>query len=230
MRVLVVEDSNHLRRVIGAALKRIGFAVDLADNGENGLLLAEDNEYDVIILDIMLPRLDGLSILAKLRAKGKMSHVLLLTAKDTVDDRIAGLRLGADDYVVKPFALGELIARVEALCRRAYGQKQPKMKLGDLEIDRAARRVYRLGQPIDLTPREYALLEYLANRPGQVVSRSEIEAHIYHEELDPMSNVIDSTICDLRRKITPKNSVQIIYTRRGLGYELSETMLASTAQ
>jgi DNA-binding response OmpR family regulator len=220
MRVLFVEDSKRLRTTVGAALRRSGYALDAAGDGEEGLWLAESNDYDVIVLDIMLPKLDGLSLLKRLRERGKLTHVLLLTAKDTVGDRVHGLRLGADDYLVKPFALDELLARVEALCRRAYGTKQPRLVIADLEIDTVAKEVSRAHQPVSLKPREYSLLEYLARRSGEVVTRSEIEAHIYDGTLDPMSNVVESAVSTLRKKIGVHNQAPLIHTRHGLGYVL----------
>ena len=221
MRILLVEDSVRLQRNIATALRRSGYAVDLAADGEEGLWLAESHDYDAVILDIMLPKRDGLDVLRNLRARGRSVHVLLLTARDTVADRVSGLQSGADDYLVKPFALDELLARVQALCRRAYGAKQPRLVVADLEIDSAARTVIRAGQPVELTAREYQLLEYLARRRGECVSRTEIEAHIYDGQVDPMSNVVDSAVCSLRKKIAVTDSVgPLIHTRRGLGYVL----------
>lgn len=223
MRLLLVEDSARLQRSVMTALKRSGYAVDAAGDGEQGLWLAESNRYDVIILDIMLPKMDGLAILRRLREKGRQDHVLLLTARDTVADRVEGLRRGADDYLVKPFALEELLARVEALCRRAYGGKDVTLRVADVQIDTLARQVKRGNQPVDLTAREYSLLEYLARRRGEVVSRSEIEEHIYDGDVDPMSNVVDSAICVLRRKLANNEAaLPLIHTRRGQGYVLGE--------
>lgn len=220
MRVLLVEDSERLRRTVSTALKRSGYLADSTDDGKEGLWLAQSNDYDVIVLDIMLPGLDGLSVLQKLRKQGKETHVLLLTAKDAVNDRVHGLKIGADDYLTKPFALEELLARVEALCRRNYGNKQPRLVIADLEIDVASKEVFRAGEPVRLKPREYLLLEYLARRTGEVVSRKEIEAHIYDDEVDPMSNVVDSAVCSLRKKIGASNPAPLIFTRHGLGYTL----------
>ncbi len=227
MRLLIVEDSPRLQRTIGTALRKSGYAVDLAGDGEEGLWMAESHDYDVIILDIMLPKRDGLSVLGELRTRGKATHVLLLTARDTVPDRVRGLRAGADDYLVKPFALDELLARVEALCRRAYGNKQALITVGDLEIDTLGRRVRRSGREIELSAREYLLLEYLARRRGQVVSRAEVEEHIYDEQVDPMSNVVDSAICCLRKKLAGAGETSLIHTRRGLGYALEEASAAA---
>jgi DNA-binding response OmpR family regulator len=220
MRVLLVEDSRRLQATIGAALRRSGYAVDATGDGPEGLWMARSNEYDVVVLDIMLPKLDGLSLLKQLREKGDPTHVLLLTARDTVPDRVRGLQLGADDYLVKPFALEELLARVQALCRRTYGSKQPRLMVGDLEVDTIAREVFRAGQPVKLKPREYLLLEYLVVRAGQVVSRSDIEAHIYNGEVDTMSNAVESAISSLRKKINEHNPAPLIHTRHGLGYVL----------
>ena len=220
MRVLLVEDSLRLQQAVGTALRRSGYAVDVSGDGEDGLWRAENNDYDVIVLDIMLPKLDGLSLLQRLRVRGKTTHVLLLTARDTVEDRVRGLRSGADDYLVKPFALEELLARVETLCRRAYGSKQNRLALADLEIDTAAKKVWRAGQPVKLKPREFQLLEYLAHRRGEVVTQAEIEAHLYNDEMELMSNVVESTLSTLRRKLSEPNPAPLIHTRRGLGYVL----------
>ncbi len=221
MRVLVVEDSPRLSRNIATALRRSGYAVDTAADGEEGLWLAESHEYDAMVLDIMLPKRDGLYLLRTLRARGRPIHVLLLTARDTVADRVVGLQSGADDYLVKPFALEELLARVQALCRRAYGTKQPHLAIADLAIDTSARTALRAGRPVELTAREYQLLEYLARRRGEVVSRTDIEAHIYDGQVDPMSNVVDSAVCTLRKKLANSaGAAPLIHTRRGLGYVL----------
>jgi DNA-binding response OmpR family regulator len=218
MRVLVVEDSIRLQQTIGTALRRSGFAVDVAADGDDGLWQAEANDYDAIVLDIMLPKRDGLDVLRSLRAAGTSTPVLLLTAKDTVQDRVHGLREGADDYLTKPFALEELLARVQAITRRKYRVSTTRLTIDDLVIDTAARRAWRAGRAVELTAREYALLEYLATRRGTVVSRAEIEEHIYDGQADPMSNVVDSVVCLLRRKLTGRSP--LIHTRRGQGYVL----------
>jgi DNA-binding response OmpR family regulator len=227
MRVLIVEDSVRLQHSLAIALRRSGYAVDVAGDGEEGLWLAETHEYDAVVLDIMLPKRDGLSVLSELRKRGRGVHVLLLTARDTVADRVQGLRAGADDYLTKPFALDELLARVDALCRRAYGAKQACLVIGSLRLDRSARTVDRAGQMIELTAREYLLLEYLAMRRGHVVSRTEIEEHIYDGQVDPMSNVIDSAICSLRKKLSTADDEPLIHTRRGFGYVLEAAEPAS---
>jgi DNA-binding response OmpR family regulator len=222
MRVLVVEDSLRLRRTLASVLRKSNYAVDVAADGEEGLWMAMSADYDLVVLDLMLPKRDGLSVLGELRAKGRTVHILLLTARDTVNDRVQGLRAGADDYLVKPFALDELLARVDALCRRAYGAKRSEVAIGDLEIDTTARLVRRCGQAIELTSREYQLLEYLARRQGHIVSRTEIEEHIYGGEVDPISNVVDSAICNLRKKLGVGSAAPLIHTRRGQGYVLAE--------
>jgi len=177
MRVLLVEDSTRLQAAVARGLRRSGYAVDVTGNGEEGLWLATSNEYDVVILDLMLPGLDGLTVLERLRGQERAAHVLVLTARDTVDDRVRGLQAGADDYLVKPFALEEMLARVQALCRRSYRRKNPRIEIGGgLLIDTAARTASRDGAPLELTTREYTLLEYLALRQGEVVSRTDIEA------------------------------------------------------
>jgi DNA-binding response OmpR family regulator len=220
MKLLLVEDSEDLQKLLALRLREAGYAVDATGRGEEGLWLAESNDYDAIILDIVLPGLDGLTVLQRLRARGRQAHVLLLTGMNSVEDRVRGLQAGADDYLVKPFAIPELMARVQALCRRSYGQKHSHIRIHDLEVDLARRSVKRTGLQIKLQPREYALLEYLALRRGEVVSRHEIEHHIYDEQVDPMSNVVDSAVCVLRKKITPPGSSPLIHTRRGQGYVL----------
>lgn len=217
MRVLLVEDSPRFRRSITEALEHSGYAVDSTGDGEEGLWFATEHDYDAIILDLMLPGLDGLSLLQKLRRKGSRAHVLILTARASIEDRVRGLQLGADDYLVKPFALEELLARVQALCRRRYGEKNPRIQLGEVELDTNARCVTRHGKPVELTSLEYLVLDYLAHRRGEVVSRAEIEAHLYREDADRASNVIDVTIYKLRKKL---GSAACIETRRGLGYIL----------
>lgn len=220
MRVLIVEDYGPLRKALGQGLEEAGFAVDISADGEEGLWYARSNEYDVIVLDLMLPRVDGLTILNRLRAEGSAVPILILTAKDTVDDRVRGLNLGADDYLVKPFAFEELLARVRALVRRRYDRKNPVIQVGDLQIDTAARVVNRAKRRIDLSAREYALLEYLALHAGKVVSRTGIWEHIYDFHSDPESNVVDVYIGYLRKKIERPGLPKLIHTRRGQGYLL----------
>ena len=223
MRILLVEDSAPLRKPVVKALKASGYAVDATGDGAEGWLMAQDHDYDVIILDIMLPGMDGREILRRMRAAGNETPVLFLTAKDAIEDRVAGLRLGADDYLTKSFAIEELLARVEVLGRRKYARRSPLLVVGDLELDQAAKSVRRGGRDINLTPQLFALLEYLLLRKGQVVSRTEIEKHIYDELVSPMSNVVDTAVCALRRAITISDqSTPIIHTRRGMGYVILE--------
>lgn len=223
MRLLLVEDSKRLQTSLQRGLRKSGYAVDVTGDGEEGRWLSESNNYDVIILDLMLPRLDGLSLLRQLRASHRATHVLILTARDTVEDRVSGLQAGADDYLIKPFAFEELLARVQALCRRSYQRKNPRIVIGDLQIDTAARRVTSKGRNIELTPREFMLLEYLVLRRGEVLSRSEIEAHIYPDSAELMSNAVDSAVCTLRRKIDSDRPGARIRTRRGMGYVFEST-------
>lgn len=220
MRVLLVEDYEPLRRSVSQGLREAGFAVDTSADGEEGLWYAESNDYDVIVLDIMLPAIDGLTILTHLRRIGKATPILLLTARDTVEDRVTGLNLGADDYLVKPFALAELLARVRALVRRRYDARDPVLRVADLEIDTAKHVVRRAGEQINLTAREYALLEFLALRAGEVVSRTDIWEHLYDFHSSADSNVVDVYIGYLRKKIERPDSPRLIHTRRGRGYVL----------
>jgi DNA-binding response OmpR family regulator len=218
MRLLLVEDSERLLTYLAEGLRGAGYALDLAADGEDGLWHATENEYDVVILDLMLPRLDGFSLLRQLRDRGRDTHVLILTAKDTVADRVHGLNEGADDYLIKPFAFEELLARVQALIRRKYGIKSPQLTVGGVTIDTVRRVVTRGNEELALRPREYALLELLALRHGEVVSRAEIERHIYDDHAEPMSNVVDSAICLLRKKLDLPGRRSLITTRRGMGY------------
>ncbi len=218
MRLLIVEDSPQLQRSLREGLQRGGYAVDVAATGSDGLRVASQLAYDAIVLDILLPGMSGLNVLKELRARRNYVPVLLLTARDTVADRIVGLRAGADDYLTKPFAFEELVARIEALIRRAANQIDPVIRRGPLHIDTAAKQVFIAGEPISLTAREYALLHYLAINRGKVLSRSQIEEHIYDSEAELMSNVVDSTIYSLRKKIDRPGHPGIIDTRRGQGY------------
>ncbi len=220
MRLLIIEDYRPLQKSLAKGLREAGFAVDITGNGEEGLWYAMGNDYDVIILDLMLPGIGGLKILKQLRAKGRQSHVLILTAKDTLEDRITGLDLGADDYLVKPFAFEELLARVRALVRRSYQEKSPLIQIKDLRIDLTTQRVWRGREELHLTPREYALLEYLAMRAGQTVSRAEIWEHLYEFNSLASSNVVDVYIGYLRRKIERPGKPALIRTVRGRGYIL----------
>ena len=214
MRLLVVEDERDLAQTLRRALEEEEFAVDLAENGEEALYKIREMPYDAVVLDLMLPRLDGWSVLKTARADGIRTPVLLLTARDMIEDRVRGLNLGADDYLTKPFALAELIARVRAMIRRAYGNPSTRVEIGDLAIDTAARQVWRAGVAIELTAREFAILELLTRSRGTVVARATVCEHIYNEEADVLSNVVDVHVAALRRKLGP----DVIRTRRGEGY------------
>jgi DNA-binding response OmpR family regulator len=220
MRILLIEDSQRLQRSLGAGLRKTGYAVDVIGDGKDGFRKAQTGDYDVVVLYLMLPGMDGLTLLKRLREDGTNTHVLILTAKDTVEDRVRGLQIGADDYLTKPFAFDELLARIQSLVRRGHGSKNPRIKVGHLEIDTSARTVTVAGAYVDLAPREYALLEYLARHRGVVVSRTQIERHIYDDTAELMSNVVDSAICALRRKIELPDMPPLIQTRRGMGYVL----------
>ena len=223
MRVLVIEDSERLRRAVVEALRQSGHAVDEEDDGKTGLWRAASGEYDLIVLDLMLPGLDGWGVLRELRARRMATPVLILTARDAVDDRVRGLDGGADDYLVKPFAVDELLARCRVLLRRAgAGGSDATLRVADLQVDTVARVARRGGTVIILPPREWALLELLAHHPGQVMSRTRIEAAIYDDAAEPMSNVVDTAVYHLRRKIDRPGLVPLIHTRRGMGYVLQD--------
>jgi DNA-binding response OmpR family regulator len=220
MRLLLVEDSQRLQRSLTLGLKQAGYTVDVTGDGRDALWRASTVAYDVIILDIMIPSLDGLEVLRQLRQAGKDTHVLLLTAKDTVEDRVKGLQEGADDYLIKPFSFEELLARVQALCRRSYTQKSPEIKVGELTLHLSKQQLFHSGKAIELLPREYRLLQLLFLRRGEVISRPEIEAHLYDDKAEIMSNVVDSTVSQLRKKLVAAGSDPLIETRRGYGYQI----------
>jgi len=220
MRVLLIEDYRPLQKSLAQGLGEADFAVDVTGDGKEGLWYATSNDYDVIILDLMLPGMGGLEILKKLRGQGCQSHVLILTAKDTVEDRVKGLNLGADDYLVKPFAFEELLARVRALVRRSYQKKNPRIDIEDLRIDLTTQQVFRDDREISLTRREYSLLEYLAMRVGQIVSRTDLWEHLYEFHSSASSNVVDVYIGYLRKKIDLPSRDSMIRTVRGRGYIL----------
>jgi two-component system OmpR family response regulator len=216
MRVLIVEDEADLARAIGRALADETWAVDISPDGDDGLYRALEIEYDVIVLDLMLPGRSGWDVLGELRRAGRRTPVLVLTARDQVEDRVRGLDLGADDYLTKPFALAELIARLRALARRAADQPAPEFAAGDVRIDTVARRVRRGGVEVELTAREYGILELLVRRRGAVVTRADISEHLYNDDSELMSNAIDVHVASLRRKL----GADVIRTRRGIGYLL----------
>jgi DNA-binding response OmpR family regulator len=220
MRLLIVEDNRSLLKSLKKGLVEESFAVDTAEDGEEGLYLAEANDYDVVILDLMLPKLDGWRVLREMRAKGLSTHVLILTARDGPEDKVRGLDGGADDYLTKPFRFEELLARVRALVRRKYQTKNPRLEVADLEIDTATHSVRRSGMEIILQPKEYALLEYLAHRAGEIVPRAAIWEHLYDWQDDTTSNIIDVYISRLRRKIDRPGLRPLFQTIRGEGYLL----------
>lgn len=224
MRILLIEDYVPLQKSLVQGLREAGFAVDFSGDGNEGLWYAQSNPYDVIILDLMLPSIDGLTILQKLRQAGNDVHILILTAKDTLQDKVNGLELGADDYLVKPFEFEELLARVRALIRRSYVQKQPSIEIEDLHIDLNTQKVKRNDKYIELTPREYALLEYLAVRTGQIVSRTDIWEHVYEFHSEASSNVVDVYIGYLRKKIELDGMPVLIHTVRGRGYQMGKAL------
>lgn len=223
MRVLVVEDSKRLRETIVESLQTVGYRVDATEDGADGLWMAQNHSYDAAILDIMVPGMDGLTILKSLRQDANQTPVMFLTAKDSIEDRVLGLKSGADDYLVKPFSLDEFLARVEALCRRSYQSHSPEVTVADLALNTSSKEVSRAGVRLELTAREFALLEHLMLQAGKVVSRTKIEEHIYDDMVSPMSNVVDSAICALRKKIAiDAQSVPLIHTKRGQGYVLED--------
>lgn len=221
MRCLLVEDYTPLRENIVECLREEGYVVDSSATGDEGLWFARNHPYDVILLDIMLPGIDGLSILRKLREVQDKTPVLVISALDSVGQRVEGLDSGADDYLVKPFALAEMMARVRVLVRRKYDMETAVVRIGGLEINANTRTVTRDGKAIMLTPREYMLLEYLACRAGQVVSRRDIWEHVYEDHEGGTSNAVDVYIGYLRKKLNVGNLPELIHTRRGFGYVLS---------
>jgi len=220
MRLLLIEDSARLRATLERGLRKAGYAVDAAKDGREGLWLATENDYDAIVLDLMLPEIDGLTVLRTLREKGKPTHVLVLSARDLVEDRVQGLRLGADDYLVKPFSFDELCARLEALVRRSYHAKNPVIRIGELEMNTVARQAWYAGREVKLTPREYGLLEILVLRAGEVVSRRDLWEHLYEFDCEAGSNVVDVLVYSLRKKLDPGDPQGLVKTRRGLGYAI----------
>jgi two-component system, OmpR family, copper resistance phosphate regulon response regulator CusR len=220
MRILLVEDEMDAARILAKGLRRQKYAVDVATDGEAAEHEARVNDYDLIILDVMLPRKDGFEVCRELRAAGLAVPVLMLTARDAVRDRIAGLDSGADDYLTKPFDFHELLARVRALLRRGQALRPERIEVADLMIDTRAHQVERAGRQIELTGKEYMLLEYLARRAGEVVSRAEISEHVWDVNFDPFSNLIEVYIQRLRRKIDDGHRLKLIRTLRGEGYLL----------
>ncbi len=222
MRILVVEDERRLCSIIKRGLLEERYAVDTAYDGEDGEYLAETTPYDLIILDIMLPKKNGIDVCQELRLKRVNTPILMLTAKDTVEDRVKGLDSGADDYLVKPFAFNELLARVRALLRREGLSKSPRLQVGDLVMDTLTREVWRGQTKVELTSKEYVILEYFMCHPNMVITRTMLEEHAWDYEFDSMSNLIDVYIRRLRRKIDERGQASLIQTVRGAGYRLRE--------
>jgi heavy metal response regulator len=222
MRVLVVEDEHRMAAYIGRALVEASFAVDVANDGTRGLELARTREYDAIVLDVMLPQVDGLTLCRILRVEGRQTPVIMLTARDLVEDRVLGLDAGADDYLIKPFAIAELAARLRALQRRHLPARDTTLRIADLTLDPASRSVMRGSRPIALTAREFALLEYLMRRAGSVLTRTMIAEHVWDFAFDHASNVVDVYVKHLRDKIDVAGQPSLIQAVRGIGYVLRD--------
>ena len=220
MRILVVEDDQKIRDFVRKGLEEQGFCVDAASDGQEGYFLAEGEQYDCIVLDIMLPKLDGYVLARQIRVKGNKTPIIFLTAKDTVEDRVKGLELGGDDYLVKPFAFSELLARVRALLRRGGAKADDVLEEGDLKVDVRKRIVKRSQKTIELTPREFSLLQYLLEHKGEVVTRTMLAENVWGYHFDSGSNVIDVHINKLRKKVDDASKLPLIHTLRGVGYKL----------
>jgi len=221
VRALIVEDDRAIADFVGRGLREAGFAVDQAADGATGLELALSEPYDVAIVDLMLPKRDGLSLIDELRRRGRTTPVLILSARRSVDDRVRGLQSGGDDYLTKPFAFAELLARVQALVRRATRAPEPTtLTIGDLTLDLLSRKVTRGGTPIELRPREFALLEYLMRNPSKVVSKTMILSHVWDYSFDPQTNIVDVLVSRLREKIDRPFDHKLLRTVRGVGYVL----------
>ncbi len=223
MRILVVEDDKKIASFISKGLKEAGFAVDVANDGVDGLHLGETEPYDAAVVDIMLPGLDGISLIERLRTKRITTPVIILSAKRSVDDRVKGLQSGGDDYMTKPFSFSELLARIHALIRRSTRESEPStLRAGSLTIDLLARAVKRGDEDISLPSREFALLEYLIRNKGRIVSKTSILEHVYDYSFDPQTNVVDVLVCRLRNKVDRDFDRKMIHTVRGMGYVLKE--------
>jgi two-component system, OmpR family, copper resistance phosphate regulon response regulator CusR len=229
MRILLVEDEPDAAQMLAKGLREQSYAVDVATDGETAVYQAGVNDYDVVILDVMLPLKDGFEVCRELRAEGLTFPILMLTARDAPPDRVVGLDMGADDYLTKPFDFHELLARLRALLRRGPALRPETVEVADLSIDMRARRVRRGARQIELTAKEYALLEYLARRAGEVVSRAEIAEHVWEENFDPFSNLIEVYVQRLRRKIDEGYTPKLLRTRRGEGYVLASAKEDSDA-
>ena len=222
MKILLAEDEVDLNNVVTRYLKKNGYSVDSVLDGEEALDYLEYSEYDLVILDIMMPKVDGFEVIKKLRDKGNHTSVLMLTARDSADDKVKGLDLGADDYIVKPFDFNELMARIRAVVRRKHGNSSNKLVIGDLILDTSEKSVTRAGKQIELTGKEYEVLEYLMQSKNRILSRDQIKEHVWNFDYEGDSNIIDVLIKNIRKKIDIEDGKQIIYTKRGLGYVIKE--------
>ena len=222
MKILLAEDEVDLNNVVTRYLKKNRYSVDSVLDGEEALDYLEYSEYDLVILDIMMPKVDGFEVIKKLRDKGNHTSVLMLTARDSADDKVKGLDLGADDYIVKPFDFNELMARIRAVVRRKYGNSSNKLVIGDLILDTSEKSVTRAGKQIELTGKEYEVLEYLMQSKNRILSREQIKEHVWDFDYEGDSNIIDVLIKNIRKKIDIEDGKQIIYTKRGLGYVIKE--------
>jgi heavy metal response regulator len=222
MRILIVEDEKKVSAFIKKGLEEETYAVDIAPDGEEGLLLGEQNQYDLIILDLMLPKIDGLEVLSTLRGRKIETPVLLLTAKNSVEDKVTGLNQGADDYLTKPFAFSELLARIRVLLRRGKADVQTKLEIADLTLDLVSHKVIRENHDIELTGKEYSLLEYFLRNQGKVLTRTMIAEHVWDYNFDTFTNVIDVYVNHLRKKIDKNYSQKLLHTLRGVGYIMKE--------
>lgn len=222
MKILLAEDEVDLNNVVTRYLKKNGYSVDSVLDGEEALDYLEYGEYDLVILDIMMPKVDGFEVIKKLRNKGNHTSVLMLTARDSADDKVKGLDLGADDYIVKPFDFNELMARIRAVVRRKYGNSSNRLVIGDLILDTSEKSVTRAGKQIELTGKEYEVLEYLMQSKNRILSREQIKEHVWDFDYEGDSNIIDVLIKNIRKKIDIEDGKQIIYTKRGLGYVIKE--------
>ncbi len=221
MRILLVEDDQGIARFVAKGLREQTYAVDVTGDGDEAIYKASISDYDAVILDVMIPGRDGFEVCRELRAAGSVIPIIMLTARDTVQDRITGLDAGADDYLIKPFAVAELLARLRALLRRGHVVRPATIQVADLLLDTRARQATRAGRELKLTTKEYALLDYLAREQGRVVSRAEIAEHVWDENFDPLTNLIDVHINRLRRKVDSGFSRRLIHTRRGEGYMMA---------
>ena len=222
MKILLAEDEVDLNNVVTRYLKKNGYSVDSVLDGEEALDYLEYSEYDLVILDIMMPKVDGFEVIKKLRDKGNHTSVLMLTARDSADDKVKGLDLGADDYIVKPFDFNELMARIRAVVRRKYGNSSNKLVIGNLVLNISEKSVTRAGKQIELTGKEYEVLEYLMQSKNRILSRDQIKEHVWDFDYEGDSNIIDVLIKNIRKKIDIEDGKQIIYTKRGLGYVIKE--------